>query len=128
MGLGHEKLDVYRLSIGYVAWVYEKTDSLTGVHRPARGQWLRDLREYRWSSFRAYAGYEKGPEWMERHGDPGKWIVMAMARRYCGMTLGEVDEAMGRRNYASVGLGIKLLENRLRRDRRLRKSIEELDE
>jgi hypothetical protein len=22
MGLGHEKLDVYRLSIGYVAWVY----------------------------------------------------------------------------------------------------------
>ena len=21
MGLGHEKLDVYRLSIGYVAWV-----------------------------------------------------------------------------------------------------------
>ncbi|MDY6824330.1 MAG: hypothetical protein SWH68_11130 [Thermodesulfobacteriota bacterium] len=24
MTLGHEKLDVYRLSIGYVAWVYEK--------------------------------------------------------------------------------------------------------
>ena len=23
MTLGHEKLDVYRLSIGYVAWVYE---------------------------------------------------------------------------------------------------------
>jgi hypothetical protein len=22
MALGHEKLDVYRLSIGYVAWVY----------------------------------------------------------------------------------------------------------
>ncbi len=28
MGLGHEKLDVYRLSIGYVAWVYEKADSV----------------------------------------------------------------------------------------------------
>jgi len=41
MGLGHEKLDVYRLSIGYVAWVYEKPGSLTGVHRPARDQWLR---------------------------------------------------------------------------------------
>ena len=24
MTLGHEKLDVYRLSIAYVAWVYEK--------------------------------------------------------------------------------------------------------
>jgi len=31
MGLGHEKLDVYRLAIGYVAWVYEKTDGLTGT-------------------------------------------------------------------------------------------------
>ena len=41
MTLGHEKLDVYRLSIGYVAWVYEKADGLNGVHRPARDQWLR---------------------------------------------------------------------------------------
>ncbi len=41
MGLGHEKLDVYRLSIGYVAWVYEKADGLNGVHRAARDQWLR---------------------------------------------------------------------------------------
>jgi hypothetical protein len=41
MGLGHEKLDVYRLSIGYVAWVYEKADGLTGNHRSARDQWLR---------------------------------------------------------------------------------------
>jgi four helix bundle protein len=41
MTLGHEKLDVYRLSIGYVAWVYEKTANLKGVHRPARDQWLR---------------------------------------------------------------------------------------
>ncbi len=41
MGLGHEKPDVYRLSIGYVAWVYEKADNLNGVHRPARDQWLQ---------------------------------------------------------------------------------------
>jgi len=41
MTVGHEKLDVYRLSIGYVAWVYEKAKSLNGVHRPARDQWLR---------------------------------------------------------------------------------------
>jgi four helix bundle protein len=41
MGLGHEKLDVYRLSIDSVAWVYEKADGLTGNHRSARDQWLR---------------------------------------------------------------------------------------
>lgn len=41
MGIGHEKLDVYRLAINYVAWVYEKAEVLTGVHRSAREQWLR---------------------------------------------------------------------------------------
>ena len=41
MTLGHEKLDVYRLSTSYVVWVYGKADSLSGVHRPARDQWLR---------------------------------------------------------------------------------------
>lgn len=41
MTLGHEKLDAYRLSLAYAAWVYEKAKSLSGVHRPARDQWLR---------------------------------------------------------------------------------------
>lgn len=41
MTLGHEKLDVYRLAIDYVAWVFEKAGNLNGVHRPARDQWLR---------------------------------------------------------------------------------------
>ena len=44
MTLGHEKLDVYRPSIGYLAWVYEKAEGLTGVHRPARDQRLRASR------------------------------------------------------------------------------------
>jgi len=41
MTLGHEKLDVYRLSIGCVAWVFNKADNLRGSHRHARDQWLR---------------------------------------------------------------------------------------
>ncbi len=41
MSLGHEKLDVYRLAMDYVAWVYEKAKTLNGIHRPARDQWLR---------------------------------------------------------------------------------------
>ena len=41
MGLGHEKLDVYRLAIGYVAWTFEKAGTLTGMHRSARDQWIR---------------------------------------------------------------------------------------
>ena len=41
MALGHERLDVYRLAIGYVAWAHEKAATLEGVHRAARDQWLR---------------------------------------------------------------------------------------
>ena len=41
MSLGHEKLDVYRLSIDYVAWVFAQAEALNGVHRHARDQWLR---------------------------------------------------------------------------------------
>ena len=37
----HERLDVYRLSIEYVAFSYRIAKGLTGVHRPARDQWLR---------------------------------------------------------------------------------------
>jgi len=41
MGLGHEKLDVYRLALSYVEWVYQISRGLNGVHRTARDQWLR---------------------------------------------------------------------------------------
>jgi four helix bundle protein len=37
----HERLDVYRLSIDYVAFSYRIAKGLTGVNRPARDQWLR---------------------------------------------------------------------------------------
>jgi four helix bundle protein len=37
----HERLDVYRLSIDYVAFSYRIAKSLSGVNRPARDQWLR---------------------------------------------------------------------------------------
>jgi hypothetical protein len=42
MALGHERLDDYRLVIGYVAWVYGKADGLTGSHRSTKDQWLRE--------------------------------------------------------------------------------------
>jgi len=41
MALEHEKLDVYRLAISYVAWVFDYSEQLNGVHLHARDQWLR---------------------------------------------------------------------------------------
>ncbi|TWU35201.1 hypothetical protein Q31b_52970 [Novipirellula aureliae] len=37
----HERLDVYRLSIDYVARSFETSQSLSGLYRHARDQWLR---------------------------------------------------------------------------------------
>ncbi len=37
----HDQLDVYRLSIDYVASSFKFAQGLTGLHRHARDQWLR---------------------------------------------------------------------------------------
>ena len=37
----HDRLDVYRLSIDYVASSFDTAKDLTGCHRHARDQWLR---------------------------------------------------------------------------------------
>jgi four helix bundle protein len=37
----HERLDVYRLSIDYVARSFEAAQPLEGLHRHARDPWLR---------------------------------------------------------------------------------------
>src|SRR3972149_3047900 len=37
----HEKLDVYRLALEYVADCFEMAKRLSGLHRHARDQWLR---------------------------------------------------------------------------------------
>ncbi len=41
MSFGHEKLDVYRVSIDYVAWAYRLAKRLKGIDRHARDQLLR---------------------------------------------------------------------------------------
>jgi hypothetical protein len=41
MRFGHEKLDVYQLSVDYVAWAHTMVKDLGGVDRHARDQWLR---------------------------------------------------------------------------------------
>lgn len=41
VSFGHEQLDVYQLSISYVARVLEVSNRLGGLHRITRDQWLR---------------------------------------------------------------------------------------
>jgi len=37
----HDRLDVYRVSIEYVATAFDTSRKLSGLHRHARDQWLR---------------------------------------------------------------------------------------
>ncbi len=41
MVFSHESLDIYRLAILYITWVYKAAEKLQGIHRHARDQWLR---------------------------------------------------------------------------------------
>ena len=37
----HDRLDVYRLPVDYVAAAFDVSQALDGLHRHARDQWLR---------------------------------------------------------------------------------------
>ena len=48
-----------------------------------------------------------------RHGNPAKWLVLRLARRYTGMTLAELGIAAGGMDYAAVGMALKRLDRRI---------------
>lgn len=55
----------------------------------------------------------KGEAWEQfafRHGDWGLALAMWAARRFCGMTLREIGEAMGGMDYAAVAMAIRRFE------------------
>jgi len=65
-------------------------------------------------------GEDRG-DWLHKHGDCGKWLVLYVARRYCGLTLRQLGEQLGGMDYAAVCMGTGRFEKRMRRDRALRK-------
>jgi REP element-mobilizing transposase RayT len=63
---------------------------------------------------------EPASGWLARHGDWGKWLVLLLARRYTGMTLGQLGAQAGGIDYAAVGMGLRRFERRLRKDRKIK--------
>ena len=59
--------------------------------------------------------------WLTQHGDPGKWLVLRLARRLCGLTLAELGQRLGGLDYAAVGMALRRLDARLPQDPRLRR-------
>ena len=66
------------------------------------------VKEEAWEAFR------------DRHGDWGRDLALAVARRRCGMTLASLGLAAGGMRYGAVAAAVRNLEARLPRDRRLR--------
>jgi len=67
---------------------------------------------------------EPTSDWLARHGDWGKWLVLLLARRYTGMTLGQLGVQAGGVDYAAVGMGLRRFEQRMRKDRKIKALFE----
>ena len=73
----------------------------------------------------------KGERWLafgNRHGDPGAALVMWLARRCTGLTLRQIGEAVGGRDYAAVGMAVRRGERRVRKDKLLRQQLQQAAE
>jgi putative transposase len=62
----------------------------------------------------------------DRHGDPGRELAMLIARRYGGMSLREIGEAVGGLQYPAVSDAVRRTSARLETDRALQKRFKRL--
>lgn len=46
-------------------------------------------------------------DWIGRHGDMGKWMLLWLAHRYSGLTQAKLGQMLGGMDYSSVSMGIR---------------------
>ena len=63
-------------------------------------------------------------DWVGRHGDLGKWMLLWLAHRYCGLTQAELGEKVGDMDYSSVSAGIRRFNKKIQTERRLKKQMD----
>ena len=72
----------------------------------------------------------KGESWQafrDRYGDWGRDLVLALARRHCGLKLRELAERTGGMGYRGVAAAVKRLDQRAKHDRQLRQALADLE-
>jgi hypothetical protein len=62
----------------------------------------------------------------QRHGDPGRELAMLIARRYGGMSLREIRDAVGCLKYPAVSDAVRRTSARLETDRALGKTLKKV--
>jgi len=65
-------------------------------------------------------------DWIDRHNDLGKWMLLWMAHRYCGLTQAELGQRIGGMDYACVSVGIRRLDQKIRTERSVKKKMDKL--
>jgi len=100
----------------------------TVVDRESSGR--RALRALRtWAEVVRAVEAARGEKWAEfagRHGDPGRALALYVARRCTGLTLRALGEAAGGMDYTAVSMAVKRFEERLARDKALRRMTNRL--
>lgn len=66
-------------------------------------------------------------EWLDQHGDWGKWLVLKVARECTGMTLRELGAELGGMDYAAVCMGLRRFDMR-RKQKQMADEINEIYE
>jgi REP element-mobilizing transposase RayT len=64
---------------------------------------------------------EAWEEFSQRRGDSGREMVWWLARRHCGLTLGQLGEKAGAVDYAAVGMALSRFESKMRASSDLRR-------
>ena len=62
---------------------------------------------------------EPSGQWLTKHGDWGKWMVLTLARQCTGMTLRELGDELGGADYAAVSMALKRFDRRMKGDKAL---------
>ncbi len=66
---------------------------------------------------------EAWEEFSKRRGDCGREMVWWLARRHCGMTLGQLGQKVGAVDYAAVGMALSRFESKMRANSDLRREV-----
>jgi putative transposase len=112
-GADPDKLDALRdrVAIGSAVFVARVKQGLAEIGRETEGKRVL-RRRITFSEVSEVLTAVHGAGWEEvlpRYGDPVKWLVLRVARRYTGMTLAELGEVAGGMDYAAVGMALRRL-------------------
>jgi putative transposase len=116
--------------LGETGFVEEVQGRLKGDEKEQPG--LKALRgRPEWGRVVKVVEEMKGERWerfRDRQGDRGRDVALWLGRRWCGMKLAELSQAVGLNHYGSAGTAIKYLEQRRQTDSKLARFMDRAKE